>query len=108
MICGVSSGYEFAKVVPDLEVLVDEWFDMNENERNAYVQEFNKMTIDEMKGKTIAASHAPTAQVSEFKEFTEYMRTILHSFKTRTDGQTRPPVALLLAVALASIPIASA
>jgi len=39
-----------------LEVPVNEWFDMNEDERNAYVQEFSKMTInDEIKDKTIAA-----------------------------------------------------
>ena len=61
-ICGVSSEYELAEVVSHLEVPVDEWFDMNEDQRNAYVQEFNKMNIDDaMKGKTIAASHAPTA-----------------------------------------------
>ena len=69
-ICGVSSEYEFAKVVAYLEIPVDECFDMNEDERNAYVQEFNKMTIeDATKGKTIVASHVPTVQVSEFKEF---------------------------------------
>lgn len=86
-ICGVSSEYELAEVVAYLEVPVDEWFDMNEDERNAYVQEFNKMTIeDAMKRKTIAASHVPTAQVSEFKEFSVDVRKMLQSFKSWTDG----------------------
>ena len=50
--------------------LTDEWFDMKEAERKAYVQEFNKMSVeDAMKGKTIAATHVPTADVSEFKDF---------------------------------------
>ena len=86
-ISGVSSEYELAEVVAHLEVPVDEWFDMNEDERNAYDQEFNKMTIDDaMKGKTIAASHAPTAQVSEFKEFSVDVRKILQSVENWTDG----------------------
>ena len=86
-ICGVSSEYELAEVVSHLEVPDDEWFVMNEDQRNAYVQEFNKMTIDDaLKGETIAASHAPTAQVPEFEEFTVDVRKILQSLKSWTDG----------------------
>ena len=66
---------------------------MNEDERNAYVQEFNKMTIDDaMKGKAIVASHAPTAQVPKFKEFMVDVRKILQSFKSWTDGLVSPIV----------------
>ena len=86
-ICGVSNEYELAEVVAYLEVPIDKWFDMNEDERSAYVQEFYKMTIEDvMKGKTIAASHVPTAQVSEFKEFSVDLRKMLQSFENWTDG----------------------
>ena len=87
-ICGVStcSKYKLAEVVAHLEVPVDEWFNVNEDERNAYIQELNKMTIeDAMKGKTIVASHVPTVQVSEIKEFSVDVRKMLQSFKTWTD-----------------------
>ena len=68
VICGFSSEYGLAEVVAYLEVPVNEWFDMSEDERNGYVQEFNKMTIeDAIKRKTKAAIHVPTAQVSEGK-----------------------------------------
>ena len=51
--------------VAHLEVPVDEWFNMNEHEWKAYVQEFSKMSVDDAKkGKTIGATHVPTVEVS--------------------------------------------
>ena len=47
VICGISNEYELAEVVSHLKVPVNEWFNMNEDERNGYVQEFNKMTIND-------------------------------------------------------------
>ena len=46
-ICGISNEYKLAEVVSHLTVPVHEWFNMNEDERNGYVQEFNKMTIND-------------------------------------------------------------
>ena len=69
--------------------LTDEWFDAKEAaERKAYVQEFNKMSVeDAMKGKTIAATHVPTADMSEFKDFSPLdVRETLQSLGSWTDG----------------------
>ena len=77
-ICGVSAEYEFAEFIAPLEVPVDEWFDMNEDERKACVHEFNKMTVEAaVDGKTITASHLPTVQASEFCSLLQTGRTVL-------------------------------
>jgi len=43
---------------------------INEDQRKAYVNEFNKMPVDDaMKGKAIRINHVPTGELSECKEF---------------------------------------
>ena len=64
-ICGLSNEYELADVVVHLSVQADEWLEMNEDQRKAYVNEFNKMPVDDaMKGKAIRTNHVPTGELS--------------------------------------------
>lgn len=59
----------------------DDWFEMNEGQRKAYVNEFNKMSVgDAMKGKAIRVNHVRTEEISECKEFSLDVTTILKSF----------------------------
>ena len=86
-ICGLSNEYDLADIVVHLSVQVDEWFDMSADQRKAYVHEFNKMPIDDaMKGKAIRVNHARTGEISECKEFSLDVTTILKSFHSWTDG----------------------
>ena len=64
-ICGLSNENQLADVVAHLSVQADEWFEMNEDQRKAYVNEFNKMPVDDaMKGKAIRTTHVPTGELS--------------------------------------------
>ena len=86
-ICGLSNEYDLADIVAHLSVQVDEWFEMSEDQRKAYVNEFNKMSIDDaMKGKAIRVNHVRTGEMSECKEFSLDVTTILKSFHSWTDG----------------------
>ena len=86
-ICGLSSKYVLADTVAHLSVQVDEWFETSEDQRKAYVNEFNKMPIDDaMRGKAIRVNHVCTGEMSECKEFSLDMMTILKSFHSWTDG----------------------
>ena len=86
-ICGLSNEYDLADIVAHLSIQVDEWFDMSADQRKAYVNEFNKMPIDDaMKGKAIRVNHVRTGEISECKEFSLDVTTILKSFHSWTDG----------------------
>ena len=86
-ICGLSNDYDLADIVVYSSVQVDEWFEMSEDQRKAYVNEFNKMRIDDaMKGKAIRVNHVRTGEMSECKEFSLDVTTIFKSFHVWTDG----------------------
>ena len=86
-ICGLSNEYELADMAVHLRLSVSDWFDMNEEQRKAYVNEFNKMSIDDaMKGKTIGINQAPTGEASEYKEFSLDVATMLNSLNSWTEG----------------------
>ena len=86
-ICGLSNEYKLADVVAHFSVKVDDWFDMNEDQRKAYMNEFNKMSVgNAMKGEAIRVNHVPTEEMSEGKEFSLDVMTILKSFHYWTDG----------------------
>ena len=86
-ICGLSNEYHLADMVVYLSVQVDEWFEMSEDQREAYINEFNKMPIDDaMKGKAIRVNHVHTGEMSECKEFSLDVTTIFKSFHVWTDG----------------------
>ena len=60
---------------------------MSEDQRKAYVNEFNKMPIDDaMKGKAIRVNHVCTGEMSKCKEISLDVTTILKSFHPWTDG----------------------
>ena len=74
-ICGLSNENELADVVAHLSVQADEWFEMNEDQRKANVNELKKMPIvDAMKGKAISINHVPTGALSKCKEFFHWIR----------------------------------
>ena len=76
-----------ADVIAHLSVQADEWFEMNEDQRKAYVNEFNKMPVDDaMKGKAITINHVPTGELSECKEFSLDATKILKSLHYWKDG----------------------
>ena len=92
-ICGLSNVYELADVVAHLSVQADDWFEMNEGQRKAYVNEFNKMPIvDAMKGKAIRINHIPTGALSKCKEFSLDATKIFKALHYWTDR----PVATIL------------
>ena len=69
-ICGLSNEYDLADIVAHLSVQVDEWFEMSEDQRKAYVNEFNKMPIDDaMKGKAIRVNHVRRERCPNAKNF---------------------------------------
>ena len=86
-ICGLSGEYQLADVVAHLEVTPDQWFDMTVGERQAYIKEFNKMSVDDaLKGKPIRATRVPNVEDVEYKVFSVDVGMMLRSLKSWTDG----------------------
>jgi len=53
-LCGLSKEYKLDKVVEDLIVPVDTWFDWSKQQREDYTATFNAMSVDDtLQGKVI-------------------------------------------------------
>ena len=70
-IAGISEEYELSEFVSHLAVSTDTWFQWSPEEREKYVADVNKISVEEaLKGKRINKPNIPT-QVPE-KEFSEF------------------------------------
>ena len=86
-ICGLSNEYELADVVAHLAVSAENLFNMNRNQREDYVDKFNKMSLENaFKGKSIAIADLPDSEQPELKEFSVDVANMLKSQKKWTDG----------------------
>ena len=57
----LSNGYVLADITAYLRLSVSDWFDMNEEQQKAYMNEFSRMSIENaMKGKGIRINQVPT------------------------------------------------
>ena len=70
-IAGISEEYDLSEFVSHLAVSTDKWFGWNTEEREKYVSDMNKMSVeDAMNGKCIREPDVQPQQLPE-KEFTE-------------------------------------
>ena len=77
-IAGISEEYELSEFVSHLAISTDKWFGWNTEEREKYVSDMNKMSVEEaMNGKCISEPDVQPQQLPK-KEFTELSVDVAH------------------------------
>ena len=101
-IAGISEEYELSEFVSHLAVLTDKWFGWNTEEREKYVSDMNKMSVEEaMNGKCIREPDVQPQQLPK-KEFTKLSVDVAHfpeqnmRYKTVTARHVAESALLLL------------